>query len=229
MKRNCALILAAGKGTRMGAGINKQFLKIKGKPILVHTLQVFNIHPEIDSIVLVAAEEEIEYCRKEIVQKYNISKVESIVIGGKERRESVLNGLNEIKISDIVLIHDGARPFVSNRIISEGIKYAKIYGACSCGVRPKDTMKITDNEGFCIDNLDRDTLVNIQTPQCFKYDLIHKCHKEIIGKEAKITDDTSVVECFGYKVYIYDGDYKNIKITTPEDMIFAESIMKELY
>ncbi|WP_027626550.1 2-C-methyl-D-erythritol 4-phosphate cytidylyltransferase [Clostridium lundense] len=229
MKKNCALILAAGKGARMGAGINKQFLNIKGKPILVYTLQAFNIHPEIESIVLVAAEGEAEYCRKEIVEKYNISKVESIVIGGKERQESVLSGLNKVKNADIVLIHDGARPFVSNRIISEGIKYAKLYGACSCGVRPKDTIKIINGEGFSIDNLDRDTLANVQTPQCFKYDLIYKCHKEIMKKKVKVTDDTSVVEYFGYKVYIYDGDYKNIKITTPEDMIIGESIMKELH
>lgn len=227
MKKNCALIVAAGKGTRMGAGINKQFLNIKDKPILVYTLQAFNSHVEIDSIVLVAAEEEIEYCRKEIVQKYNIDKVKAIVKGGKERQESVLNGLNAINNADIVLIHDGARPFVTNTIISEGIKYAEIYGACSCGVKPKDTIKIRNKEGFSISNLDRDSLVNVQTPQCFKYELICNCHKEIVGKEVNITDDTSVVEFFGHKVYMYEGDYRNIKITTPEDMVFGESIIKE--
>ncbi len=227
MKKNCALIVAAGKGTRMGAGINKQFLRIKDKPILLYTLQAFNNHPEIDSIFLVAAEEEIEYCRKEIVQKYNINKVQSIIKGGKERQESVFNGLKEMKNADIVLIHDGARPFISNRIISEGIKYAGIYGACSCGVKPKDTIKITNKDGFSISSLDRNSLVNVHTPQCFKYDLIYNCHKEIAGKEVNITDDTSVVEFFGHKVYMYEGDYKNIKITTPEDMAFGESIIKE--
>jgi 2-C-methyl-D-erythritol 4-phosphate cytidylyltransferase len=211
----------------MGAGINKQFLRIKDKPILLYTLQAFNNHPEIDSIFLVAAEEEIEYCRKEIVQKYNINKVQSIIKGGKERQESVFNGLKEMKNADIVLIHDGARPFISNRIISEGIKYAGIYGACSCGVKPKDTIKITNKDGFSISSLDRNSLVNVQTPQCFKYDLIYNCHKEIAGKEVNITDDTSVVEFFGHKVYMYEGDYKNIKITTPEDMAFGESIIKE--
>ncbi|KAJ52213.1 2-C-methyl-D-erythritol 4-phosphate cytidylyltransferase [Clostridium tetanomorphum] len=229
MRENCAIVVAAGKGTRMGKGINKQFLKIKDKPILVYTLEVFNNHPKIDRIILVAAKEEVQYCKSNIVEKYNINKVKSIVSGGKNRQESVFNGLKEIRDANIVLIHDGARPFVKNNIISKGIEYAEMYGACSCGVKPKDTVKVKDIKGFLIKSIDRNTLINIQTPQCFKYELILKCHEDVVDKENDFTDDTSIVEFFGHKVYIYDGDYSNIKITTPEDMVFAEAILEKLY
>lgn len=227
MCRACAVIVAGGKGKRMNAGINKQFIEINGRPIIYYTLKTFEIHEDIKSIVLVAAPEEVEYCRREIVKKYKFSKVTCIVPGGTERRDSVFNGLKAVKNSEIVLIHDGARPFVNSDIIKQGIKFASLYGASSCSVSPKDTIKVRDENGFSKETLDRNTLACIQTPQCFKYDIIYNCHEKIQGSEINFTDDTSVVEYFGHRVYLYSGDYRNIKITTPEDLLIAKSLLEE--
>jgi 2-C-methyl-D-erythritol 4-phosphate cytidylyltransferase len=233
MGKICAVIAAAGKGKRMGANINKQFLSLKGKPILYYTLKAFNDCELIDEIVISAAEDEIDFCREEIVKKYNISKVTNIVAGGKERKDSVFNALTALKDCDIVLIHDGARPFITSRIIEDGIKYAGQFGASACGVVPKDTIKIKNKNGFSESTLNRDELFSVQTPQCFKYDIILKCHEKINIEEtafkdavSSITDDTSVVERYGYKVYLYEGSYTNIKITTQEDIITAEKFIE---
>lgn len=226
--KNIAIILAAGKGKRMKADKNKQFLQIKGKPILYHTLNAFSLCNEIDEIVLVAAKEEIDYCEKEIVKKYNFYKVKYIVEGGKERQDSVLNGLLAIENSDcdIVLIHDGARPFVNNKIIKNCISYSKKYGATACGVNVKDTIKIKDKNNFSIDTPNRESLFAVQTPQGFKYNLILDCHKKIKELKLIVTDDTMVVEKFNNKVFLYEGSYNNIKITTPEDLILGENLIK---
>jgi len=225
MSKTCAIILAAGKGKRMGSTINKQYLNIKGKPLLVYTLMAFCKCDLIDEIVIVTREDEMDYCKREIVEKYGIIKVSQIVKGGLERQHSVLNGLLAAKGFDIVLIHDGARPFVNYDIIKEGIKYAKLYGASACGITPKDTIKIKDNEGFVVETLDRNFLVSVQTPQCFKYNLILNCHKRLIEEGGSVTDDTMVVEKYGNKVFLYEGSYNNIKITTPEDLIIGEKII----
>lgn len=226
--KNIAIILAAGKGKRMKADKNKQFLQIKGKPILYHTLNAFSLCNEIDEIVLVAAKEEIDYCKKEIVKKYNFHKVKYIIEGGKERQDSVLNGLLAIENSDcdIVLIHDGARPFVNNNIIENCISYSKKYGATACGVNVKDTIKIKDKNNFSIDTPNRESLFAVQTPQGFKYNLILDCHKKIKELKLIVTDDTMVVEKFNNKVFLYEGSYNNIKITTPEDLILGENLIK---
>ncbi|WP_461613824.1 2-C-methyl-D-erythritol 4-phosphate cytidylyltransferase [Clostridium sp. Marseille-QA1073] len=228
MNKNVAVILAAGKGKRMGADKNKQFLEIKEKPILYYTLGAFSNCNLIDEIILVAAKDEIEYCRKEIVEKYRFAKVTSIVSGGKERQHSVLNGLLAIENCNIVIIHDGARPFVDNNIINTGIMYAEKYGAVACGVKPKDTIKIKNEYGFSINTPDRETLFAVQTPQSFKYDIILNCHKRVNEDNISVTDDTMVVEQYGYKVYLYEGNYNNIKITTIEDLIIGEKILENL-
>ncbi|HCQ91540.1 MAG TPA: 2-C-methyl-D-erythritol 4-phosphate cytidylyltransferase [Clostridium sp.] len=228
MNKNVAVILAAGKGKRMGANKNKQFLEMKEKPILYYTLKAFSNCNLIDEIILVAAKDEIEYCRKEIIEKYRFEKVTSIVSGGKERQHSVLNGLLAIKNCDIVIIHDGARPFVDNNIINTGIMYAEKYGAVACGVKPKDTIKVKNEYGFSINTPDRETLFAVQTPQSFKYDIILNCHKKVNKDNISVTDDTMVVEQYGYKVYLYEGNYNNIKITTTEDLIIGEKIMENL-
>lgn len=226
MGKNCALIVAGGKGKRMGENINKLFLKLKGKAILAHTLQVFENSPLIDSIVLVAASCDISYCESEIVSKYDIKKLSKIVAGGAERQQSVLNGLNAITDCSIVLIHDGARPFVSEKIINEGIKYAKMYGACACGVQPKDTIKIKSLDGFSKVAPNRSELFCVQTPQCFQLDLIKEAHNKALHEKMVATDDTMVAEYAGHKVYLYEGSYNNIKITTPEDLILGEKILE---
>jgi len=229
MGKNCAIILAAGKGKRMGAGINKQFLLMNNKPILYYTLKAFSECDYIHDIILVAAENEVEYCIKEIVNKNHFTKVSKVVAGGNERHDSVLNGLKAIEECEIVLIHDGARPFVDSRILKDGIMFARIHGACACGVVPKDTIKIRDNFNLSKGTLNRRELFIVQTPQCFKYELILECHEKIAYKDIVITDDTMVVEKFNNSVYLYDGSYDNIKITTPEDLIIGEKILFSKY
>lgn len=223
-----ALILAAGKGKRMVTNINKQFLDINGKPLLYYSLHAFSSSSLIDGIVLVASKEEIDYCRVNIIEKYNIKKVVCIVPGGKERQESAINGLSVLEDCNVVLIHDGARPFVNHRIIEEGIKYAELYGACACGVKPKDTIKIKEKDNFSHSTPDRDTLFCVQTPQCFRYDIIMECHRKVQQEGVTVTDDTMVVEKYGHKVFLYDGDYNNIKVTTPEDLIIADRIINRI-
>lgn len=220
-----AIVLAGGKGKRMCADMSKQFIEINAKPILYYTLSKFINCKFIDEIILVLPEEEIEYCKKEVIEKYSL-KVNKIVIGGKERQDSVYNGLLEVGNSDIVLIHDGARPFVSGRVIEDGIKYASLYGAAAPGVVPKDTIKIKSIDSFSESTPDRETLVSVQTPQVFKYDLIMKCHRAVKLDNISVTDDTMVVELYGNKVYLYTGEYTNIKVTTPEDLIMAEILAK---
>ena len=219
-----AIVLAGGRGKRMNYHKSKQFIEIKGKPVLVYTLEKFIYNKSIDEVILVLPEDEVDYCKKEVLQKYSL-KVDRIVIGGKERQDSVFNALEAMEKTDIVLIHDGARPFINEKIIEEGIKYANIYGAAAPGVTPKDTIKIKNEDNISVDTPDRNTLVAVQTPQCFKYDEIYQCHRKIKEENAIVTDDTSVVEKYGHKVYLYEGDYTNIKITTPEDLILAERLI----
>jgi 2-C-methyl-D-erythritol 4-phosphate cytidylyltransferase len=176
----------------------------------------------------VLAKEEIDYVKTEIINKYNLTKVTGFVEGGRERQESVYNGLRAIENCNVVAIHDGARPFISDYLIEKGIVYAEKYGACACGVKPKDTIKIVDSNGFSIDTPNRDSLISVQTPQCFDYDVILQCHKKAATENFKATDDTMIVERYGHKVYLYEGDYKNIKITTPEDILLGEEILKHV-
>lgn len=221
-----AIILAGGKGKRMRSAISKQFIDIKGKPIIYYTLKKFSENKKIDNIIVVLPEDEVKYFKENILKKYEL-RINKIVIGGKERQDSVYNALKSLKNSstDIVLIHDGARPFISERIINEGIKFAEIYGAAAPGVMPKDTIKVKNEKNFSVDTPNRANLVSIQTPQVFKFDEILECHEKIRYNGEKVTDDTMVVEKYGYSVYIYDGEYTNIKVTTPEDLILAERLI----
>lgn len=219
-----AIILAGGRGKRMGSSVSKQFIMLKNKPILYYTIKKFNECNEIDKTILVLPEDEIEYCKEHVIDKYSL-KVDMIVSGGTERQDSVLNGLEALEHSDIVLIHDGARPFVSERIIKDGISFAKKYGASAPGVMPKDTIKIKDSNSFSIETPNRNDLVAIQTPQVFKFDIIMECHKKVKNEKKLVTDDTMVVELYGNKVYLYEGEYTNIKVTTPEDLILGEKLL----
>ncbi|MCY6371584.1 2-C-methyl-D-erythritol 4-phosphate cytidylyltransferase [Clostridium ganghwense] len=228
MGRNCAIIVAAGKGTRMKTNINKQFLNLKDKPIIYYTLKAFYENESIDEIVLVLAKDEIEYCKKHVIQKYNLNKIKLIVEGGDTRQESVIKGLKAVEGCEVVLIHDGARPFVDKNIIEDGIKYTELYGACACGVKSKDTIKVKDKKGFSIHTPDRDTLFCVQTPQCFKYNLILESHKKALSENVEATDDTMIVERYNHKVYLYEGSYKNIKITTPDDLVIGEKMLDNL-
>lgn len=221
-----AIVLAGGRGKRMGAVQSKQYIDLNGKPILYYTLKQFIANKLIDYIILVVPEDEIGYCKNKVLNKYGL-KVDKLVSGGKERQDSVYNALSQLENSDIVLIHDGARPFVSHKIINDAVKYAEIYKAAAPGVMPKDTIKVKGENNFSVETLMRNNLVAIQTPQAFEFNLIYNCHKEVKKRGIAVTDDTSVVELFGNKVYIYEGNYTNIKITTPEDLALAKYLVRK--
>ncbi len=228
-KKVTAIITAAGKGTRMNSSINKQYLKIAGIPVLARTISVFESCSEVDNIILVVNEEDINFCKHEIVKKFNFTKVISLVSGGAERQNSVYKGLCSIRDEKaIVLIHDGARPFVSNKNIVDCIAAAKEFGACGVGVRSKDTIKISDNNGFVQSTPDRSSLWSIQTPQGFMYEVIKTAHDKAVQNDYIGTDDMVLVEKLGLPVKIVEGSYQNIKITTPEDLIMGESLLSSL-
>lgn len=224
-----AIVLAAGQGKRMGSKIQKQFLEIQGKPVLYYSLACFEASPLIQEIILVTGKDCIEYCRKEIVEKYNFKKVGKITAGGKERYDSVYAGLLACKDADYVFIHDGARPFIDTQILERAFQAVKECGACVVGMPSKDTIKIADEDGYVKDTPDRKNVWTIQTPQVFAYDVIRQAHEEVRrGNMQGITDDAMVVEQQGkYRVKMVEGSYKNMKITTPEDLLVAESFLKE--
>ncbi|MBD7912686.1 MULTISPECIES: 2-C-methyl-D-erythritol 4-phosphate cytidylyltransferase [Clostridium] len=221
-----AIILAGGRGKRIGKDISKQFIIINEKPILYYTIKKFLECKSVDEIVLVLPKDEISYCKEHVLKKHSL-KVDKIVEGGKERQDSVYNGLKVLSETDIIVIHDGARPFISESIIDKGIECAVKYGAAAPGVMPKDTIKVRDKNFFSKETLNRSELVSVQTPQVFKSEIIKECHEKIKEDNFIATDDTMVVERYGYKVYLYEGDYKNIKITTPEDLFLAEYMLKK--
>lgn len=231
MGKTVAIVLAAGRGKRMQSDVAKQYLLVRNKPVLYYSLKAFQ-DSLVDEIILVTAESEIEYCKGEIVEKYAFSKVSQVVAGGKERYHSVHNGLKACEDADIVLIHDGARPFVDDAIIARNINMVKEYGACVTGMPVKDTIKIADAEGFVQETPRRDLIWAIQTPQTFRYDLIRNAYdtflnnEEVNCKSYNVTDDAMVAEIFGgLKVKLAEGSYNNVKITTPEDMVLAEAIL----
>lgn len=220
-----ALIVSGGKGVRMGSSIPKQFLELDGIPVLVRTLMIFDDVDEIDQIVLVLPERDIPYFNS---LEFKTHKPLTVVHAGKERQDSVRNGLlkaNDLDEESIVLIHDGVRPLVSAETIRSGIRYTRKYRACACGVHPKDTIKGVDENGFSSGTLDRDRYFLIQTPQCFYTKEILHGHKELLQKGKLVTDDTMVYETYYGPVYLYEGDYTNIKITTEEDLLLAEQIL----
>lgn len=221
-----AVIVAGGRGKRMGSDINKQYIKIGEKEILTMTLEVFESSEVVDEVVLVVPEDERDYCKIDIISKYNFKKVKSIAVGGVERQDSVYSGLRCCNPeTQIVLIHDGARPFISKDMIKESVECTKEYGACTVGVPVKDTIKVVNQEEFIVNTPDRSKLFAVQTPQTFKYDLILNAHKEAMAKDIRATDDNALLESLGYSVKIIKGSYLNIKITTPEDLIFAKAIL----
>ena len=227
MKEHCtAVILAAGRGTRMGTQTAKQYLKLQG--ILAYALEIFEQSAVVDDILLMTDKEHVEYCKKEICEKYGIKKVSAVAPGGKERYDSVYAGLCECRDCEYVLIHDGARPFVTEEILKRGLQKVKETGACVIGMPSKDTVKLSDEEGYVKETPNRKCVWTIQTPQIFSYSLIREAHDSIRQKDmSKITDDAMVVEQeTGAKVALAEGSYQNIKITTPEDLDIAEAFLK---
>lgn len=228
VSRTFALIPAAGMGKRMGASINKQYLQLAGMPIVARTISVFENAGFIDGIFLVTPVDEIPYCREHVVEAYGFRKVLEIVPGGKERQNSVMNGLRALRGQaeehDVVLIHDGVRPLISPELLSESIDVARNCDGALVAVPAKDTIK-TVRDGLVIGTPDRDTLWQAQTPQAFRYGVILSAHLAAEQDGFMGTDDASLVERRGGSVRIVRGDYRNIKITTPEDIILAEAFL----
>lgn len=232
-KRCAAIVLAAGQGKRMQSQIPKQYLLIGDKPVIYYALKTFQ-DSFIQEIILVTAKDDMEYCRKNVVEKYNFSKVSNIVAGGKERYHSVYEGIKAANC-DYIFIHDGARPFVTVEMLERAYICVAQYDACVIGMPAKDTVKIADSKGFAVSTPNRDAVWTIQTPQVFSYELIRKAYsllirkeQELLEKSIKITDDAMVVETFlGQKVKLIEGSYSNIKITTPEDLQIAGVLLQE--
>ena len=197
-------------------------------PVLCYSLRCFQESPLIQDIILVTGEESISYCKEEIVQKYGFTKVSAVIPGGKERYDSVYAGLCECRDCEYVLIHDGARPFVTEEILKRGLQKVKETGACVIGMPSKDTVKVADEADFVSETPDRKRVWTVQTPQIFSYDLIKKAHESIRKKDmTAITDDAMVVEQeMQIPVKLFDGSYCNIKITTPEDLETAKGFIE---
>ena len=224
-----AVVLAAGQGRRLESEIQKQYMEVKGKPLIFYALDAFE-KSGVDEVVLVVGSGECETCRREIVERFGFSKVAHIVGGGKERYHSVYEGLKAAFGADYVLIHDGARPCVDERIIADAMAGAREYGACVVGMPVKDTIKIADENEFAKETPDRRGLWMIQTPQAFSYELIAGAYEKLFEDERNqvgITDDAMVVESMtARKVKLIRGSYENMKVTTPEDIAIAEALLR---
>lgn len=233
-KKYAAVVLSAGKGTRMNSATPKQYLTLAGKPVLYYSLNAFE-KSMVDEIVLVTGREQIGYCQKEIVKKYGFTKVKAVVAGGKERYHSVFCGLDELnkekRPPDYVMVHDGARPFVDESMIARCAKAAEEFQACVAGMQVKDTIKIADELLFSQTTPERKYVWQVQTPQAFEFQLIYQAYSELMarlkdGEQFNITDDAMVLETICKKnVRLVEGSYKNIKITTPEDLKIARAFL----
>ncbi len=236
MKRTrcAAVVLAGGRGKRMGTAVAKQYLMIHDKPVLYYSLDTFEKSEVIDEVILVAGKGQIPYCLREIVQKYGFQKIKAVVEGGTERYHSVWEGLCALETAGwkdgYIFIHDGARPFINEEILQRAYEEVLKSHACVIGMPVKDTIKIADEKG-CIQMTPKRSLVwQIQTPQVFSAELIFSAYREMMQKEKEllqqgiqITDDAMVVEnVCGCPIRLVEGSYDNLKITTPEDLEIAE-------
>lgn len=211
------IIVAAGSGKRMGTSVNKVFLDIDGRPVLFHTIAAFEKNDEVSEIIPVIRKEDMDYFMENIYS-YGFKKLKKPVEGGSERFYSVKNGVSAVDPQcDVLLIHDGARPFVSERIITDCIRYTRQFGAACPGIKVRDTIKIVDEDGFITGETDREVLRAVQTPQGFD------CHEFITflnnytSENTVPTDDTTIFYKEGKKIYIFEGDENNLKFTTPND------------
>ena len=232
--KNFAIIVSAGQGRRMGTKQKKQYLCLEKKPVLGRTVSIFAQCERINEIILVIPKEDHKYCKDNIIEPLNLSKRIHMVDGGKRRQDSVLNGLKKVgtlitsQTNAMVLVHDGVRPFVDERIINDCIDRANEYGACIPGVKLTDTIKKTDADGCVESTLNRDVLFSAQTPQVFKFDILSRAFDHAQKTRFVGTDDASLVEHLGHSVFITRGSKLNIKITTPDDLVLGQQILKQM-
>ena len=234
--KTAAVLLAGGSGSRMGGKVKKQYLELAGKPLMVYALNTFQ-HSFVEELILVAAPGDEDYVRREIVAKYGLDKVKAVVPGGRERYHSVHCGLQAVTDAGVILIHDLARPFVTEEMIRRAVDEAMVSRAAVVGIPVKDTIRITDADGYGMETPKRSTLTAAQTPQVFEAALVRECYDRLLAEEeavlsggTEITDDGQVVELFSdVRVKMVGGAASNIKVTVPEDLTAAEAILKKLY
>lgn len=236
-RRKCvALVLAAGQGKRLGGKVHKQYLELEGKPILYYSLMAFQNSPLIDRVVLVTGVDEVPFCREEIVEKYGLTKVDTIVVGGAERFASAWKGLQALNETideetrrGIVFIHDGVRPFINEEMLLRAYEAVEKYHACVVGMPSKDTIKIADDEGYVSYTPRRSRVWNVQTPQVFDFTLAYRAYAALARSgRTDVTDDAMIVETFtSARVKLVEGSYENIKITTPEDLDVSSAFLRK--
>lgn len=221
-----AVIPAAGLGTRMGGNTPKQYRTLGNLPLLVHSLQVFQQLEEICEVILSVPASDREYCWREIVKPFGLGKVAKVVAGGARRQDSVRNGLAAISDRpDGVLVHDGVRPFIDQRMVRNVIDCAGKTGAAVVAMPIHDTVKRVDASGIIQETLKREELWQIQTPQVFRYDWLVEAHQEAQQHQWNVTDDAALIERMGYPVSVVEGSCFNIKVTKPDDLVFGEAIL----
>jgi 2-C-methyl-D-erythritol 4-phosphate cytidylyltransferase len=223
-----AIIPSAGMGLRMGS-MKKNYMQLAGKPVLAHTLAAFEASPFIDTVIVVAAPEDVRFCTDEIIKPFGIKKVGDVIPGGEERQDSVANALKVLKDgpAKLIVVHDGARPLVTSGTIEDTLKAAAAAGAAIAAVKPKDTIKEAGADGSVMRTVPRETLRLVQTPQAFLASLLFQAFDKAAKEGYTATDESSLVERLGVRVRIVEGSYENIKITTPEDLLLAEGILKK--
>lgn len=235
MKKVKAIILAAGTGKRMNSSVKKQYMDLLGEPVICHTIRAFD-RSDVEEIVLVVGKDDVESI-KELIKDRDYSKKVSVVAGGRERYDSVYEGLKCCEDSGYVLVHDGARPIIAIDTINRCIEEVREKKACIVAVRMKDTVKMVSEDGSVESTPDRNVLWSVQTPQAFEYNLLKNAYDKMYRakdgvdceKGINITDDAMVIEVFGNeKIWVVEGEYTNIKITTPDDILSAENFLKKV-
>ncbi|MGI5920558.1 MAG: 2-C-methyl-D-erythritol 4-phosphate cytidylyltransferase [Syntrophomonadaceae bacterium] len=222
------VVAAAGTASRMGGKINKQYLLLKSRPVLTYSLDLFEDFDLVDEIIIVANPREVEYCEKEIVKKYGYKKITRVVPGGEHRQDSVYIGLKQLGAdTDLVAVHDGARPLLTLQLLRDLLLEANEWGAAIPGVIATDTLKFIDRDDFVRQTIDRSSVVAIQTPQVFKYHELFTAYRQAYDEGFTATDDASLFETYIGRVKVVKGDYRNIKITTPQDLKIAEALLAD--
>ena len=221
-----ALVPAAGRGLRMGGSVPKQFLSLGGEPLIIQSLRILQAAPVIDRIILAVPSMEVEYCEREIVSRHGFTKVTQVVVGGAERQDSVRCALAHVPSdSEIVLIHDAVRPFVTAQMVAEVVAAARKEGAAIIALPMRDTVKQVRTDGKIERTVDRSPLWLAQTPQAFRRDWIEAAHRKAHAEGVRATDDAFLVEWLGYSVAVVEGSGENIKVTRPEDLVIGEAIL----
>lgn len=228
MAPNLRVVIAAGgQSRRMGESINKQYLMLEQRPVMAYSLDFFESQEMVDQVVVVVAREDVEHCRRQIVEAYGYRKVLAVVEGGRERQDSVWAGLQQLgQDTEYVAVHDGARPILSRRVLNDLLREAEEWGAAIPGVASKETVKMVDRDGFVKSTLPRSSVYAIQTPQVFKFSELYGAYRQAGEDKFTGTDDATLFERYVGMVKVVEGDSANIKITTPDDLVVVRSLLQ---